>query len=86
MGTVEQGSLNYTGGVLTGTIIEKPDGKENPGGERMEFRYKGQVGANYKDAIEITATGHFEASENVFVADRMLYKCPSKYAGEKKSE
>lgn len=34
---------------------------------------------NFDDAISVSATGRFNAEKNVFEADQLLVKCPSKY-------
>lgn len=35
--------------------------------------------ANFEQAISIVAIGHYDASQQAFVADELLVKCPSKY-------
>lgn len=34
---------------------------------------------NFDDAISVSATGRFNPGKNVFEADQLLVKCPSKY-------
>jgi cytochrome c-type biogenesis protein CcmE len=86
MGGLEPGSIVVEGGTLLFTMVEKPkDGK--PGGETIRVRFKGQSGPNFKEAIEVTAIGHYESQpEPIFIADKLLTKCPSKYQGVKKAE
>jgi len=35
--------------------------------------------ANFEKAVSIVAIGHYDAGKNVFLADDLLVKCPSKY-------
>jgi cytochrome c-type biogenesis protein CcmE len=90
MGGLEKDSVVVEGGTLFFTMVEKPkDGK--PGGDTIRVRFKGQSGPNFKEAIEVTAIGHYETHdpalpEPIFLADKILTKCPSKYQGVKKTE
>jgi cytochrome c-type biogenesis protein CcmE len=86
MGGLEKDSVVVEGGTLLFTLVEKEkDGK--PGGETIRVRFKGQSGPNFKEAIEVTAIGHYEIQpEPIFIADKILTKCPSKYQGVEKTE
>lgn len=35
--------------------------------------------ANFEQAISVVAIGHYDSTENAFLADDLLIKCPSKY-------
>ncbi|MBZ0114308.1 MAG: cytochrome c maturation protein CcmE [Thermoanaerobaculia bacterium] len=52
----------------------------------MRVRYHGLKPANFEDAISIVAIGHYDGGEKVFVADKLLVKCPSKYQGIETTE
>jgi cytochrome c-type biogenesis protein CcmE len=86
MGGLEKNSVSVVDNTLFFTMVEKPkDGK--PGGETIRVRFKGQSGPNFKDAIEVTAIGHYETQPDpIFFADKILTKCPSKYQGVEKTE
>ena len=49
----------------TGKVVQVLYGKPKP--------------ANFEKAISIVAIGRYDQAQNVFVADDMLVKCPSKY-------
>ncbi|HEY0601382.1 MAG TPA: cytochrome c maturation protein CcmE [Herpetosiphonaceae bacterium] len=34
---------------------------------------------NFEDAISVAATGHYNAEKDIFEAEQLLVKCPSKY-------
>jgi cytochrome c-type biogenesis protein CcmE len=51
-------------------------------GKTMRVRYAGIKPGNFEDAVSIVAIGRYQAAENVFNADKLLVKCPSKYQGE----
>lgn len=48
-------------------------------GKVIQVVYPKPKPANFEQAISIVAIGHYDASKNVFLADDMLVKCPSKY-------
>ena len=45
----------------------------------MQVIYAKPRPANFEKAISIVAIGRYDEAKNVFVADDMLVKCPSKY-------
>ena len=47
-------------------------------GKSIKIVYATKPG-NFDDAISVAATGHYNAAKNVFEADQLLVKCPSKY-------
>lgn len=48
-------------------------------GKMVQVVYPKAKPANFEQAISIVAIGHFDSTQNVFYADDMLVKCPSKY-------
>ncbi len=58
---------NFTFGMQdsTGKIVKVVYGKPKP--------------PNFEQAVSLVAIGHYDASKQVFMADDMLVKCPSKY-------
>jgi cytochrome c-type biogenesis protein CcmE len=55
--------------------------KDPKTGETLRVRYKGLKPANFEDAISIVAIGRYDTGTQVFDADKLLVKCPSKYQG-----
>lgn len=47
-------------------------------GQTMKIVYPTKPG-NFDDAISVAATGRYNADQNVFEAEQLLVKCPSKY-------
>jgi cytochrome c-type biogenesis protein CcmE len=48
-------------------------------GKLVKVVYDQPKPANFEQAVSIVAIGHYDEAQNVFVADEMLVKCPSKY-------
>jgi cytochrome c-type biogenesis protein CcmE len=48
-------------------------------GQVVQVVYPKPRPANFEQAISIVAIGRYDESRNVFLADDMLVKCPSKY-------
>ena len=70
-GTVVPGTINHEhGGVLEFQITE--------GGENMDVVYNGIVPDIFKDDVEAVVEGVY-TEQNVFEADTLLAKCPTKY-------
>jgi cytochrome c-type biogenesis protein CcmE len=38
---------------------------------------------NFDEAVRITAIGRYDPAQQIFLADNLLVKCPSKYADQK---
>ncbi len=76
MGELEKSATRYdtTAGLLYFTL-------KNKDSELLEISYKGVRPGNFDQATQIVAIGNYKAQ--VFEADQLLVKCPSKYQGEK---
>jgi cytochrome c-type biogenesis protein CcmE len=48
-------------------------------GKMVKVVYSQPKPSNFEQAISIVAIGHYDAAQQVFIADEMLVKCPSKY-------
>ncbi len=48
-------------------------------GKMVKVVYSQPKPANFEQAISIVAIGHYDQAQNVFLADELLVKCPSKY-------
>jgi cytochrome c-type biogenesis protein CcmE len=60
--------------------IYDDEAEEPTTAERMDVVYYGVVPGNFDQATSVVLIG--KPTENSFVADKMLVKCPSKYQGE----
>ena len=58
----------------------------DPSGQTLSVVYKGpkpeDLDSAMSKAIAINATGTYDPKQNVFVAETLLVKCPSKYQGQ----
>ena len=54
--------------------------------QTLPVRYNGIKPANFEDAVSIVAIGAYDAQGEIFAADKLLVKCPSKYQGLESSE
>ena len=79
MGALDKTSIKNRADELEFTLVSK-DGS----GERMPVRFTAARPANFEEAIEVTAIGRFDGQ--VFQADNLLVKCPSKYQGTETKE
>ena len=52
----------------------------NKAGETINIVYAGVKPLNFEHADQIVVLGKFDSSRNVFAADKLLVKCPSKYS------
>jgi cytochrome c-type biogenesis protein CcmE len=59
---------------------------EEGSGDTLAVRYEGLKPANFEEAVSIVAIGRFDAGGDVFHADKLLVKCPSKYQGAEVKE
>ncbi len=48
----------------------------------MPVVFKSPKPDNFDQAVKIAAIGHYDPAAKTFVADNLLVKCPSKYAGD----
>lgn len=59
---------------------------EEETGQTLPVRYSGLKPANFEEAISIVAIGRWNPAADLFVADKLLVKCPSKYQGIEEQE
>lgn len=52
--------------------------------QQMKIYYKGVLPKNYSHAEKIVALGIYDKKQELFEADKILVKCPSKYKRKKK--
>ena len=74
--------VRVSGMVVPGTI-ERNTGEPlrftvTDGGETMDITYEGIVPDIFKDDVEVVIEGVY-TRDNIFVADTLLAKCPTKY-------
>ena len=80
-GVYEQ-KVRVSGNVVAGSIKKSLDGnlefKIADGGDSIDVIYKGIVPDIFKDGVQAVVEGNY-TSENIFKADLLLAKCPTKY-------
>jgi cytochrome c-type biogenesis protein CcmE len=59
--------------------FEITDPDDSSHSKRLKVIYGGVVPGNFEQATQVVVKGHYE--NNVFWADKMYVKCPSKYQG-----
>ncbi len=59
---------------------------EDSTGEQITVVFEGARPANFEHATSIVAIGHYDKSHNIFAAEDLLVKCPSKYQEEQTQE
>ena len=69
------GAEEYNEGIFRFTM-------EDDFGQPIEVEYRQPRPGNFDQAISVVAIGAFDAERNIFVADDLLVKCPSKYQEE----
>lgn len=62
----------YENGYMTFRILNDTE-------KSIAIKYKGIKPANFEEADQIVAIGTYSKSENIFNAEKILTKCPSKY-------
>jgi cytochrome c-type biogenesis protein CcmE len=72
------GGAVQEGGMLRFTLIEEKTG------EKLTVRFKQAKPGAFDQAIQITAIGEYK--DNIFEAEKLLVKCPSKYQGKDAEE
>lgn len=78
VGVVDQATVQND--ALRGTLrFAMVDDK----GRSMRVEFHGPKPASFETAPKVSVAGEFR--EGVFVSDKMLVKCPSKYEGEEKA-
>ena len=82
-GGLEQNSSSYDDDSqsLLFTLVNPEDA-----GDTIRVRYEGLKPANFEDAVSIVAIGEFNDGEQIFAANKLLVKCPSKYQGLEEAE
>jgi cytochrome c-type biogenesis protein CcmE len=69
-------SVKHEEGSFTFTLIDKS-------GNKMNFINNAVKPLNFEHAEQVVALGKFDSAKNIFAADKLLVKCPSKYQKEK---
>jgi len=81
IGKIDFDKVNYNEDDSRLEFAIYDDEAEEPAtAERMNVVYYGVVPGNFDQATSVVLIG--KPTENSFVADKMLVKCPSKYQGE----
>ena len=56
--------------------------EEKGTGQTLPVVFKSPKPDNFDRAVQVTVIGRYDTGKRVFVADNLLVKCPSKYAGD----
>jgi cytochrome c-type biogenesis protein CcmE len=64
--------VSHSEGEYTFTAIDKD-------GTRMRIRHRGTKPQNFEHTEQIVMLGRYRTDGNIFEADKILVKCPSKY-------
>ncbi len=76
MGALEKGTARYDSGTKT-LFFNLLDPRTH---EKIPVAYTDVKPANFEDALSVVAIGRYD--RDVFRAEKLLVKCPSKYQGE----
>ncbi|MFN3413303.1 MAG: cytochrome c maturation protein CcmE [Thermoanaerobaculum sp.] len=80
-----QDAVQVAGKLVEGSsYYDEANGKlvfvlEDTQGDRMKVEFAGTKPGNFEEATQIVAIGRF--TNGVFVTEKLLVKCPSKYQG-----
>ena len=56
------------------------------GGDEMKVEYDGPRPGNFDNVTKVVAIGKYESKREVFLAQELLVKCPTKYEGRVQGE
>ena len=81
---ISSGRSVQLAGFLGSTGAYNADGNfsfdlQDKNGQKVTVIYPKGKPANFEQAVSIVAIGHYDSARQVFLADDMLVKCPSKY-------
>ena len=89
----ENKGTRLSGDVVEGTIYKD---KLNPkllrfdiadkDGSKMKVEYNGVVPDAFEEGVEVIVEGKYDVAKAMFLAKRLLAKCPSKYEGADPAE
>ena len=79
-------TVNINGSVILESINWEPENQLleftlTDGGEILNVVYEGSLPNNFRDATSVVVTGQY-SDEQIFRTNKMLVKCPSKYAAD----
>lgn len=80
-------SYRLTGHAKKGSIVRIPSERKvnfaiiDHENIEMKATYSGIIPDTFKDSSEVVISGRYNASEDLFVGNDLLAKCPSKYQG-----
>ncbi|MDO9518040.1 MAG: cytochrome c maturation protein CcmE [Methanosarcinaceae archaeon] len=79
-------TVNINGSVILESINWEPENQLleftlKDGGETLNVVYEGSLPNNFREATSVVVTGQY-SEDQIFRANKMLVKCPSKYAAD----
>lgn len=75
--------INVAGKVVNGTATWVPETRTltftmTDGNNTMDVKYVGDKPGNFQEDVDVDVAGVY-TEDNVFIAEKLLFKCPSKY-------
>ena len=64
--------ISFVDGYFAFSMIEET-------GEQMNIKFKGAKPLNFEHAEQVVVLGKYDSGTKIFMADKLLVKCPSKY-------
>ena len=79
-------TVNINGSVILESINWEPENlllefTLTDGGETLDVVYEGSLPNNFREATSVVVSGQY-SEDRIFRANKMLVKCPSKYAAD----
>lgn len=79
-------TVNINGSVILESINWEPENQLlqftlTDGGETLDVIYEGSLPNNFREATSVVVSGQY-SEDQIFRANKMLVKCPSKYAAD----
>ena len=79
-------NVNINGSVILESINWEPENQLleftlTDGGETLDVVYEGSLPNNFREATSVVVSGQY-SEDRIFRANKMLVKCPSKYAAD----
>ena len=79
-------TVNINGSVILESINWEPENQLleftlTDGGETLDVVYEGSLPNNFREATSVVVSGQY-SEDRIFRSNKMLVKCPSKYAAD----
>lgn len=86
-GKIQAGSVRHDAKELeTEFVLREEDPAPPPTEAGLHVYYKGVRPANFEPGKDIVVQGTYDAGRKLFVANQLMFKCPSKYESNRAVE